>query len=148
MPLEQPARLLDAAGDWTGGYEFKSQELLELSAVPIPANPDACARAVAGGLVRANEIEKFFQIPRLAPERKTEKQLALEEIRDLFAQMEALVRKNERAHAEREKALVAAIEELSELLESEPMRTAIAANLNKEIDSAEKLEKALKGTVQ
>ena len=29
------------SGDWTGGFRFKSQELLELSWVAIPANPSA-----------------------------------------------------------------------------------------------------------
>jgi len=46
MPLEMPNRITDLEGNATGGYEFTSQELLELSAVPIPANPEALARCV------------------------------------------------------------------------------------------------------
>jgi len=59
-PLEQPKRLLDDGGDWTGGYEFTSQELLETSGVPIPANPEAVARAVDAGAVTEAEVARCF----------------------------------------------------------------------------------------
>ena len=41
--------LLDEKGNFTG-YEFTSQELLELSVVPVPANPQALALAKSLGL--------------------------------------------------------------------------------------------------
>jgi HK97 family phage prohead protease len=41
--------LVDEGGHWTG-YEFTSQELLELSVVPVPANPQALAVARSLGL--------------------------------------------------------------------------------------------------
>jgi len=46
IPLTDPTPLRDAEGASTGGYEFTSQELLELSAVAIPANPEALARSL------------------------------------------------------------------------------------------------------
>lgn len=46
MPTEEPKRILDENNNWTGGYEFTSQELLELSAVAVPANPEALARSL------------------------------------------------------------------------------------------------------
>lgn len=47
-PTKKPNRILDDAGEWTGGYEFVGQSLLELSTVPVPANPSALARDSAG----------------------------------------------------------------------------------------------------
>jgi hypothetical protein len=62
MPLEDPKRLLDADGNWTYGYEFTSQELLELSAVPVPANPEALARCVEKGFGEA-DLARVFTVP-------------------------------------------------------------------------------------
>jgi hypothetical protein len=45
-PLEDPLPIRDKDGASTGGYEFTSQELLELSAVAVPANPEALARTL------------------------------------------------------------------------------------------------------
>nr|WP_282599866.1 HK97 family phage prohead protease [Paenibacillus dendritiformis] len=42
-----------------GGTLYKKQELLELSAVPVPANPEALKFAKSIGLV-TNATEKFF----------------------------------------------------------------------------------------
>lgn len=42
--------ILDNDGDWTGGVHFLKQELLEFSAVPIPANPDALIAARQKGI--------------------------------------------------------------------------------------------------
>ena len=60
IPLEKPTPILDEEGRSTGGYEFTSQELLELSAVPIPANPEAVARAIDQRIIRADDAERFF----------------------------------------------------------------------------------------
>jgi hypothetical protein len=60
IPLEQPEPILDADGRSTGGYEFTSQELLELSAVPIPANPEAVARALDERIVSYDDAAKVF----------------------------------------------------------------------------------------
>lgn len=45
QPLEKPKFLLDEEERITG-YEFTKQDLLELSAVPIPANPEALGRGM------------------------------------------------------------------------------------------------------
>lgn len=51
MPTKAPLEIKDAATDeWTGGYEFIGQELMELSVVPIPANPNALALARSLGI--------------------------------------------------------------------------------------------------
>jgi Escherichia/Staphylococcus phage prohead protease len=59
-PLEQPQHINDANGEWTGGYEFTRQELLELSAVPLPANPQAVARAIDAGVVTRDLAARVF----------------------------------------------------------------------------------------
>lgn len=38
------------------GWEYQEQELLELSAVPVPANPEALGRAVQKGIVQESDI--------------------------------------------------------------------------------------------
>ena len=45
--------------------EFTSQELLELSAVPIPANVDAVARALDTGVLTQADVERCFSAPAL-----------------------------------------------------------------------------------
>jgi Caudovirus prohead serine protease len=60
LPLSQPTPILDADGRSTGGYEFTSQELLELSAVPIPANPDCVSRAIDAGIITTADATKVF----------------------------------------------------------------------------------------
>src|ERR1700719_2972627 len=42
------------------GYEFTSQELLELSAVPLPANPDCVSRAIDSGIITTADVAKVF----------------------------------------------------------------------------------------
>ena len=41
------------------GYEFLEQELMELSAVPVPANPEALGRAVQKGVISSWERKEF-----------------------------------------------------------------------------------------
>lgn len=48
MPTEEPNKIRDEKNDWVIGYEYIAQELLELSVVPVPANPNALA--IARGL--------------------------------------------------------------------------------------------------
>ena len=55
--------LVDSAGNWTG-YEFTSQELLELSVVPVPANPQALAVAKSLGIADATARLLFTPDPR------------------------------------------------------------------------------------
>lgn len=45
MPTETPNILRDDKNEWITGFEFIAQELLELSVVPVPANPNALALA-------------------------------------------------------------------------------------------------------
>jgi hypothetical protein len=50
MPTKMPNEIKDAEGNWTGGYEFIGQELMELSVVPVPANANALAVARKAGM--------------------------------------------------------------------------------------------------
>lgn len=58
-PLVPPTPIMDKEGRMTG-FEFNGQELLELSCVPLPANPDAVARAVSEGIITRTDARKFF----------------------------------------------------------------------------------------
>jgi uncharacterized protein len=60
-PTAPPNPIRDDSGGITG-FEFTKQELMELSAVPLPANPDAVARAVGGGYVSEEDVAKVFVI--------------------------------------------------------------------------------------
>lgn len=55
LPLAQPKYITDEETGETTGLEFDNQELLELSAVPIPANADALARAVETGEIDSKD---------------------------------------------------------------------------------------------
>jgi HK97 family phage prohead protease len=61
-PLERPTPIEDDTGRMTG-FEFRSQELMELSGVPIPANQEALARAVNEGIVSKAAAVKIFDAP-------------------------------------------------------------------------------------
>jgi HK97 family phage prohead protease len=51
IPTKMPNEIKDTATNaWTGGYEFIEQDLLELSVVPVPANPNALQLARDLGL--------------------------------------------------------------------------------------------------
>jgi HK97 family phage prohead protease len=54
-PINQ---LVDQNGNWTG-FEFTQQELLELSVVPVPANPQALAVARSLGISEATQRLMF-----------------------------------------------------------------------------------------
>jgi uncharacterized protein len=45
------------------GWRFKKQELYELSAVPVPANPQALVMAVQKGVVSPREVEDVMGVP-------------------------------------------------------------------------------------
>jgi HK97 family phage prohead protease len=45
------------------GWRFKRQELYEISAVPVPANPNALIMAVQKGVVSPREVEDFTGVP-------------------------------------------------------------------------------------
>src|SRR5262249_37087704 len=59
--------LVDDKGNWTG-FEFTSQELLELSVVPVPANPAALAIAKSYGLDAATARSLFEDGKRALPQ--------------------------------------------------------------------------------
>jgi phage head maturation protease len=61
MPLEQPNAIKDLEGRTTG-WEFTSQELLELSAVSLPANPEALARMVSKGFAE-DDLARVSSLP-------------------------------------------------------------------------------------
>jgi len=58
-PLDRPEMIKDDTGNVTG-FEFTNMELLELSAVPLPANPEAVARAIGDGIITSADSAKFF----------------------------------------------------------------------------------------
>lgn len=58
LPLEQPTPISDLESN-TVGYEYTSQELLELSLVSLPANSDCVARARAAGFSEA-DLQRAF----------------------------------------------------------------------------------------
>jgi len=59
LPLEEPKPRIDEKSGGFLGYEFTSQELLELSAVSVPANPEALGRAVRKGLLTESQAKEF-----------------------------------------------------------------------------------------
>jgi uncharacterized protein len=64
LPLEHPKAIRDENNDRVTGWEFTSQELLELSAVPVPANSDALARCVKKGFAEA-DLQRVF-VPQMS----------------------------------------------------------------------------------
>jgi HK97 family phage prohead protease len=54
--------LTDKEGKQTG-WRYKRQELYELSAVPVPANPNALMMAVQKGVVNPREVEEVMGVP-------------------------------------------------------------------------------------
>lgn len=64
LPLEWEV-IEDAEGRFAG-YHVRSWELVELSAVPVPANPDALTDAVAKGLVTQPDLMKSLEAAVLA----------------------------------------------------------------------------------
>jgi len=57
LPLEEPIPRTDGGI----GYEYTKQELLEISAVAVPAQPDALARAVRKGVLNTEQAEDFVR---------------------------------------------------------------------------------------
>jgi len=68
MPLEHPKAIRDENNDQMTGWEFTNQELLELSAVPVPANPEAVARMVSKGFGTEADLGRVFSGPALTAE--------------------------------------------------------------------------------
>jgi Caudovirus prohead serine protease len=64
IPLTPPEPIIDDATGRMTGYEFTSQELLELSAVPLPANPECVSRAIDSGIIGADDVAKIFVAPK------------------------------------------------------------------------------------
>jgi len=58
LPLEEPKPRFSLEGEYLG-EEFLSQELLELSAVAVPANPEALGRAIRKGVLTDAEARDF-----------------------------------------------------------------------------------------
>lgn len=52
-------RIVDDKGDWTGGYRYTKSELMEISVVSIPANPEALGLAKSLGM-SAQELDQLF----------------------------------------------------------------------------------------
>src|SRR5262249_44800013 len=59
-PLEDPLPIKDEKTGEQTGYEFVRQELMELSAVPLPANTNAVARSARVAGVSEREMKDFF----------------------------------------------------------------------------------------
>jgi len=73
IPTKMPNEIKDPnTNEWTGGYEFIGQELMELSVVPVPANANALAVARAAGmtpeqwsrLTQENRTQPTHVVPR------------------------------------------------------------------------------------
>jgi len=62
-PLEYD-KIEDDDGNFVG-FDFLKNELLECSAVPIPADPDALMEATARGLISGDKMERFAQVVRV-----------------------------------------------------------------------------------
>lgn len=60
-PTKRPKAIEDEDGNFMG-WEFTDQELLELSAVPVPANPEALARGLDSGKLTKDMIDVFFNV--------------------------------------------------------------------------------------
>lgn len=48
---------IEREGDWDTGYNFKKAELLEISAVVVPANPQAVALAYKSGIIDMEQLK-------------------------------------------------------------------------------------------
>lgn len=72
----------DMRSNSEGGTDYTGQELLELSAVPVPAHPDALRRATEAGLITVKQMEI------LTPKKKTFSQA---EITDEIAYLKTMV---------------------------------------------------------
>lgn len=62
----QVERIMDDKGNWTGGYRYLKSELLEISVVSVPANPEAISVAKAMG-ISAEEQALLFTKEQPAP---------------------------------------------------------------------------------
>ena len=90
------------------GWRFKKQELYELSAVPVPANPQALVMAVQKGVVSPREVEEVMGTP-FEPGQTEEKD---EAVVDEAVSKEVIPFKDHPADPEHEKETVAAIQAL------------------------------------
>jgi HK97 family phage prohead protease len=143
-PLETPKRILDDDNQWTGGYEFTSQELLELSAVPIPANPEAVARAIDSGIVTTADATRFF-----ASEERGE----TSEVLDAIARLERTIAEIEQCRTARDEEVFKAVRDLSAMLDSEPLRLLLTRETEPgkeavpaKITSVEEFERVMRGS--
>ena len=59
LPLEEPTPRIDEKSGHFVGYTYTKQELLEISATPLPANPEALAKAVKRGILTESQALKF-----------------------------------------------------------------------------------------
>jgi HK97 family phage prohead protease len=123
-PLVPPTPIMDPDGDFSG-YEFNGTELLELSCVPLPANPDAVARAVEAGIVTYTDASHFFKSPE--PTDPAER----ETLREIFRRIDALEAKMVRPTGE-----ITSLEELFH---------AGAEDSEHSITSLDELDAALRG---
>lgn len=74
--------IVDPESQMVKGREYVSQELLEISVVPLPSNPNAVRLALSKGLVSKQQVEKF------GLSEKSE----VEELREQLAQAEAAIK--------------------------------------------------------
>lgn len=73
LPTKEPKPIIDKEAEFVSGFEFVGQELLELSIVPVPANP--AALALAKGLsLDARDIYRVFVDPSQRLQKKRTKQ--------------------------------------------------------------------------
>jgi HK97 family phage prohead protease len=78
-PTKAPNEIKNDKNEWTGGYEFIAQELLELSLVAIPANPQALSLAKSFPLDVQRAV--FARDPGVVTEHLIDKRARIEKLR-------------------------------------------------------------------
>ncbi len=69
---------LEKDGEKTGGRRFKQQELLEFSAVPVPANPEALTLAATKGIIKQEAAD--FLVEKYGTEEEKTEEPSLEDL--------------------------------------------------------------------
>jgi HK97 family phage prohead protease len=108
-----PKEWTDGDGEKKPRRTYTKWEMLEFSAVPVPANPEALMLAISKGLVLSDTMKKEFHVEETEPMEKVE-----EEPKNYMPEIKALQAEIEQAHEKEVAALsiIASLEkEISDL---------------------------------